>query len=132
MNPNYSRIAARAGHRCEYCHAPEAIMNFPFEVEHIVPRSEDGAISAENLALSCRSCNVYKSAALTGIDPATNRAVHLFHPRTDCWSEHFELDYETGMMIGKSDVGRATIARLRMNNVQPVSSRRLWIPLGLI
>ena len=37
MNPNYPFVAERACHRCEYCHAPEAIFNFPFEVEHIVP-----------------------------------------------------------------------------------------------
>jgi hypothetical protein len=34
MNPLYARVAARAGDRCEYCHAPEAVFNFPFEVEH--------------------------------------------------------------------------------------------------
>ena len=39
MNPRYAPVAERAGHRCEYCRAPEAIFNFPFEVEHIVPTS---------------------------------------------------------------------------------------------
>ena len=27
MNPRYARVAGRAGHRCEYCRAPEAIFN---------------------------------------------------------------------------------------------------------
>ena len=36
MSPRYALVAARAKHRCEYCHAPEAIFNFPFEVEHIL------------------------------------------------------------------------------------------------
>jgi hypothetical protein len=36
MNPRHARVAARAAHRCEYCHAPEALFNFPFEVEHII------------------------------------------------------------------------------------------------
>ena len=40
MNPQYAEVARRAGHRCEYCHAPEVIFNFPFEVEHILPRQE--------------------------------------------------------------------------------------------
>jgi hypothetical protein len=35
MNPHYRVVAQRAGHRCEYCRAPEAVFNFPFEVEHI-------------------------------------------------------------------------------------------------
>lgn len=37
MNPRYGQVAFRAEHRCEYCHAPEAVFNFPFEVEHITP-----------------------------------------------------------------------------------------------
>lgn len=37
MNPHYPLVSRCAGHRCEYCRAPEAIFNFPFEVEHIVP-----------------------------------------------------------------------------------------------
>jgi hypothetical protein len=36
MNPQYAEVARRAGHRCEYCRAPEIIFNFPFEVEQIV------------------------------------------------------------------------------------------------
>lgn len=35
MNPRYHAVSTRAEHRCEYCHAPEATFNFPFEVEHI-------------------------------------------------------------------------------------------------
>jgi hypothetical protein len=43
MNPSYHEIARRALHRCEYCHAPELVFNLPFEVEHIVPLSRNGA-----------------------------------------------------------------------------------------
>ena len=42
MNPNYPLVAERAGHRCEYCHAPEAIFNVPFEVDHIMPLAKGG------------------------------------------------------------------------------------------
>jgi len=35
MNSFYTLVADRAAHRCEYCHAPELVFNFPFEVEHI-------------------------------------------------------------------------------------------------
>lgn len=37
MNPFYTLVADRAAHRCEYCHDPELVFNFPFEVEHIIP-----------------------------------------------------------------------------------------------
>src|SRR5262249_45421276 len=50
----YPSIAGRAGHRCEYCRAPEAIFNFPFEVEHIIPVSRGGSDDPSNLAPSCR------------------------------------------------------------------------------
>jgi hypothetical protein len=36
MNPRYVQVALRAEHRCEYCHAPEVVFNFPFEVEHVI------------------------------------------------------------------------------------------------
>jgi pyruvate-formate lyase-activating enzyme len=37
-HPQYTLVAKRAKHRCEYCHAPEIIFNLAFEVDHIVPR----------------------------------------------------------------------------------------------
>ena len=43
MNPGYEAVALRAGHRCEYCRAPEAVFNFPFEVEYIIPLVHAGA-----------------------------------------------------------------------------------------
>ncbi len=48
MNPNYAFVAKRAGHICEYCHAPEAVFNLRFEVEHIKPLSRGGNNSEEN------------------------------------------------------------------------------------
>ena len=67
MNPRYPRVAARAGHRCEYGRAPEAIFNLPFEVEHIVPTVRGGADPESNWALSGRACNLHKSET-TGLD----------------------------------------------------------------
>jgi HNH endonuclease len=51
MNSRYPSVSGRARHRCEYCRAPEAIFNFPFEVEHIIPLSH-GGIDEANLALA--------------------------------------------------------------------------------
>ena len=33
----YDLVAARAGYRCEYCHAPEVLFNHRFPVDHIIP-----------------------------------------------------------------------------------------------
>ncbi len=62
MNRHYGKVAQRAEHRCEYCCAPEVVFNLPFEVEHIVPASERGPDDESNLALACRSCNLFKSS----------------------------------------------------------------------
>jgi len=37
----------------------------------------------------------------------------LFHPRTDRWSDHFE--WNGPYLVGKTDVGRATIDVLAIN-----------------
>ena len=41
-HPNYTLVAKRAKHRCEYCHAPEIIFNVAFEVDHIIPLFKKG------------------------------------------------------------------------------------------
>lgn len=126
MNPRHARVAQRAGHRCEYCRAPEAVFNFPFEVEHVTPSLRGGADHESNWALSCRSCNVYKGDAVEGFDPQTGRPVPLFHPRLQQWEEHFALDEGTGKINGLTATGRATVARLHMNGAAQLSARREW------
>jgi hypothetical protein len=131
MNPRYPTVAKRAGHRCEYCRAPEVLFNFPFEVEHIRPQAEGGTDDEDNLALACRSCNIFKSSHLTGLDDATRADVRLFHPRRDEWEEHFEVVAKTRMILGRTDVGRATVTRLRMNRELQLNARARWMRLGL-
>lgn len=131
MNPRYPAVARRAGHLCEYCRAPEALFNFAFEVEHIVPSSQDGEDDLENLALACRSCNLYKGDHQTGIDEATQQQAPLFHPRRNHWEEHFRVETETAILDGVTSAGRATIARLQMNSPIQVAARRQWMRLGL-
>jgi len=98
MNPRYTLVAARARHRCEYCRAPEVIFNFPFEVEHVVPRSRGGEDDEANLALACRSCNIFKAGHVQAADPVTGESVPLFHPRDDRWEDHFTPKTDTGVI----------------------------------
>ena len=130
MNPHYAQVALRAGHRCEYCHAPEAVFNFPLEVEHIVPLSRGGEDTATNWALACRACNLYKATHLTGSDPESHAVVRLFHPREDRWEEHFQVGTQSGEIMGCSPVGRATLARLEMNSMAQMTARQQWMRLG--
>lgn len=131
MNRHYVAVAMRAGHRCEYCRAPEAIFNLPFEVEHIVPTSRDGPDDDSNLALSCRACNLYKADQVSGVEETTGEAVRLFHPRTDRWDDHFRLDMDDAAIRGVTPVGRVTVACLRMNREIQREARRSWIRLGI-
>ncbi len=131
MNPYYSAIAERANHRCEYCQAPEIVFNFPFEVEHIIPLSRQGANEANNLALACRSCNLRKGTRISGLVPASNTEVNFFHPRQDQWSEHFQVNVESGNIMAITPVGAVTVKYLEMNSSAQVTARQLWIRLGL-
>ena len=131
MNPLHPEIARRAGYRCEYCLAPEAIFNLPFEVEHIVPSARGGASDSTNLALSCRACNLFKSDRLRTVDNLTGEEVDLFDPRRQLWEEHFEVQADSGRIVGKTPVGRAMVATLQMNRPHQLTARQQWIKLGL-
>ena len=130
MNPRYSAVAERAGHRCEYCGAPEVVFNFPFEVEHIIPLGAGGDDDLANLALSCRSCNVFKAAVVLQKDEETGVEVRLFHPRQDQWTEHFHLG-DDGQIKSLSVIGRVTSKQLRLNMPSQIAARRQWAKLGL-
>jgi hypothetical protein len=131
VNAQYPAIAERATYRCEYCHAPEIVFNFPFEVEHILPQARGGADTLDNLALACHACNLFKSDFETGPDEESQVEVALFHPRQDLWEEHFAVDITQAEIVGRTPVGRATIRRLQMNRPRQVTARRRWIQLGL-
>jgi hypothetical protein len=131
MNPNYALVARRAGHLCEYCRAPEAVFNLPFEVEHIKPLSQGGDDSENNLALSCRSCNLYKSNAISGFDEERQNQIRLFNPRLDVWNEHFAINHQSSEIESLSAIGRVTVSRLRMNGNAQIAARIQWLKLGL-
>lgn len=107
-------VRERAGHRCEYCHLPQAVDPFfTYHIEHIVARQHGGGDDDLNLALACYHCNSHKGPNLTAFDPNTGSLMRLFHPRQDNWDEHFELN---GIVIvGRTAIGRATAALLQMN-----------------
>ncbi len=96
-----------------------------------MPRAAGGDDAWDNLALACESCNLYKSVSTSGWDEEEGRDVPLYHPRRDRWDEHFRFDPETGELQGLTAVGRATIARLKMNSAFQLRARRHWAQMGL-
>jgi hypothetical protein len=130
MKPRYALVARRAAHRCEYCHAPEAVFNLPFEVEHIIPSSQKGPDDESNWALACRSCNLYKSDQVEAFDEMDGVIVRLFHPRHDRWEEHFMVETGSASIVGLTATGRATIRALQVNRPIQLAARRQWVLVG--
>lgn len=115
-------VFTRSGRRCEYCHLPEDETFYSFHVEHIIARQHGGADSPDNLALSCRRCNLYKGPNLTAIEPLTDSIVSLYDPRHQNWDDHFQ---QFGQVIrGLTPTGRATVRLLRMNDEPRAELRR--------
>jgi hypothetical protein len=131
VNPYYAVVAERANHRCEYCQAPEVVFNFPFEVEHIIPISRQGASDETNLALACRSCSLRKGTRISGALLNSSTEVQFFHPRENRWSQHFQVDVDSGKIFGTTSTGEVTVRYLEMNSPAQVAARQLWIRLGL-
>jgi hypothetical protein len=116
-----ARVRARAGNRCEYCQIHQRHYLVTFHVEHIVARQHRGSDEDSNLALACHFCNRHKGPNLAGLDPATGVLTRLFHPRTDVWSHHFQI--EMGRIIGRTPVGRTSVEVLQMNRLDRVRLR---------
>jgi HNH endonuclease len=121
-------VHQRANGFCEYCQTAFRLTGQPMHVEHIIPDNDD---SLSNLCLSCPTCNLSKGKATQAIDPETDEVVVLFNPRTQLWHEHFRWQPGGMEIVGLTPIGRATVARLRMNSIGVVNARRMWLLTGL-
>ncbi len=119
----------RAGHRCEYCHFPAAFAEAPFQIDHIVARQHGGTDEPGNLALACCFCNRHKGPNLSGVDPVSRKVIRLFDPRHQAWDEHFV--WEGAVLVGRTEVGRATTQTLNVNRRDAVAVRRLLMLEGV-
>jgi hypothetical protein len=119
----------RARHCCEYCQMPQEYDDATFEVDHIIAIKHGGATRASNLCLSCFSCNSFKGSNIAGIDPRTRKLTPLFNPRRHAWARHFRWDGP--VLVGRTPIGRATIAVLNINDLFRVELREGLIAEGL-
>lgn len=123
------RIRALAGNRCEYCHVPEPASGFGHVLDHIIAEQHHGLTTFSNLALCCARCNYRKGPNIAGIDPETGQLTRLFHPREDLWNVHFR--WEGAVLIGRTDVGRATIDVLAINAPIRIAGRQVLMNEGI-
>ncbi|HID65258.1 MAG TPA: HNH endonuclease [Anaerolineae bacterium] len=119
-----------AGHRCGYCLTPASFLPVRFEIEHIVPECAGGPTIRDNLWLSCPTCNRFKGTRTEAMDPETQTVVPLFNPRTQRWFEHFRWSEDGIQIIGRTAIGRATVAALRLNHEWWMSCRYEWVLWG--
>jgi HNH endonuclease len=118
----------RASSCCEYCGMPQRFDELPFEVDHIIAEQHGGKSMPGNLALACFSCNRHKGPNLGGIDPKTGRRNWLFHPRRQKWTRHFR--WVGPKLVGRTGIGRATVAVLAINDPLRVRLRIVLIANG--
>lgn len=124
-------VAQDARGECGYCRAPQRALPYRLEVEHLLPVSLGGRDERENLWLSCHKCNKLRSNRVVGTDPLTQKEVALFNPRRDSWNDHFAWEGCGLYIIGKSAMGRVTVAALRLNDSYHQSARWVWILAGI-
>jgi len=124
------RVADYFAHRCGYCQTAERVVGTPFEMDHIIPESQGGVTTEENLCLACSPCNNYKADHTTALDPITGETVPLFNPRQHQWREHFAWTVDGDLVVGLTAIGRATVIALHLNRATFVRARRLWVTAG--
>lgn len=82
-------VTERAKECCEYCRTDSEFSDSLFDMEHVIPFSQNGKTEADNLALSCHGCNLYKSNKIESFDAVSGKLSRLFNPRKDVWNDHF-------------------------------------------
>ena len=118
----------RAKGRCEYCQMSQAADDASFEIDHIISRKHHGPTVASNLCLICYYCNSFKGSDLTSLDAVTRKITPLFNPRRHKWSKHFR--WEGPYLVGRTAIGRVTVALLHINDEYRVELREMLIEAG--
>jgi hypothetical protein len=120
-----------AGNRCGYCLSPQRLVMARLELEHIIPKSKGGTDDELNLWLSCPLCNRYKADRTRARDPESGEDAPLFDPRRQVWSQHFRWSADGLRIIGQTNVGRATVAALHLDDdPDALIVRAYWIVAG--
>ena len=124
------QIRSHFANCCAYCRTAESLTTTTFEFEHIVPHSKNGKTIFENLCLACPSCNRFKAVRQTAIDPSTQAEMPLFHPQQQIWADHFKWNEKVTELVGLTPIGRATLTALKMNRLQLIRVRQMWVKMG--
>ncbi len=122
-------VIQRASGCCEYCLIHQDFSIYTHEIDHIIAVKHGGETTADNLALSCLSCNHHKGSDFATIDQVTKEIVPLFNPRRQVWDKHFYL--EGTRIEGKTQIGQETARLLQFNVSNRVLERQVLMSQGL-
>jgi hypothetical protein len=125
-----AQVAKDARGRCGYCRSAEAVTGIPLEVEHLKPEASGGQTVRSNLWLACSTCNQRKGKRTWVRVSGTKRRIRLFDPRRDRWADHFRWANGGEQIEGITEIGRATVAALKLNLPIRVGARQVWIEAG--
>ena len=122
------QVSIRANFRCEYCLISQDDTFHTCHIDHIISIKHGGQTITSNLAFACQFCNRNKGSDVGSFMFESQSFVRFFNPRTDVWAGHFSL--EDGMIIGKTEIGKATVKILDFNAVDQVIDRKLLMEAG--
>ncbi|MGB3192584.1 MAG: HNH endonuclease signature motif containing protein [Limnoraphis sp.] len=122
------QVASRADFLCEYCLISEGDTFLGCQVDHIISLKHGGVTEANNLAFACVYCNRNKGSDLGSISQQTGQLVRFFNPRTDRWSEHFQLQGARVEPI--TPIGEVTARILGFNDSERILERQSLINVG--
>jgi HNH endonuclease len=116
---------------CEYCLHPEDYSSDFFHFDHIICLNLGGTSVLLNIARCCGRSNGFKRQNIHHFDPLTGQIAPLFNPRKSLWTEHFQWSDDDLLMLGQTDIGRATVDLLQLNRQNLVNLRQLLKNAGL-
>lgn len=118
-------VRQRARNVCEYCRVAEADRLIAYHVDHVASEKHGGATITENLALSCRFCNLNKGSDVASFLPPleAQNVARFYNPRTDIWGEHFAVAPDGATIRASTDIGIATERILRFNDTERTAER---------
>ena len=123
------QVWRRARGWCEYCLMPQEYDDTPFEIDHVIAKKHDGPTVFGNLSLSCFFCNTFKGPNIAGRDRTTRKLTPLFNPRRHVWARQFR--WQGACLVGRTAIGRVTIAVLKINDPLRVELRQELIDEGV-
>ncbi|REJ71613.1 MAG: HNH endonuclease [Planctomycetota bacterium] len=108
---------------------PQEFDSFTHEIDHAISKKHGGRTVAANLVLACFPCNNHKGPNIAGLDPVSGNLTPLFNPRRHKWKRHFR--WQGSELIGRTPIGRATVAVLEINLSERLLARQALIEEGV-